>query len=67
MAAEHHHRDGLEFNVNRGGHVAGAPRDAYFRIYVVPSLDLVVYKIAGWGGWAHDTFFLDKPSHVAKK
>jgi CubicO group peptidase (beta-lactamase class C family) len=44
----------LMFEVNADGHVAGAPRDAYFKsggggfgIYVVPSLDLVVYKMAG--------------------
>jgi len=45
---------GLQFESNAGGHVIGAPRDAYFKsgaggsaIYVVPSLDLVVYKMAG--------------------
>jgi len=45
---------GLMFESNAGGHVAGAPRDAYFKsgaggsaIYVVPSLDLVIYKMAG--------------------
>ena len=42
------------FEVNADGHVAAAPRDAYFKsgaggfgIYVVPSLDMVVYKMAG--------------------
>jgi hypothetical protein len=44
----------LMFEVNADGHVFGAPRDAYFKsgaggsgIYVVPSLDLVIYKMAG--------------------
>ena len=45
---------GLMFEQNADGHVFGAPRDAYFKsgaggsgIYVVPSLDLVMYKMAG--------------------
>jgi CubicO group peptidase (beta-lactamase class C family) len=44
----------LMFEVNADGHVFGAPRDAYFKsgaggsaIYVVPSLDLVLYKMSG--------------------
>ena len=44
---------GLMFEVNADGHVFGAPRDAYFKsgaggsaIYVVPSLDLVIYKMS---------------------
>jgi CubicO group peptidase (beta-lactamase class C family) len=44
----------LMFEVNADGHVAGAPRDAFFKsgaggfgIVVVPSLDLVIYKMAG--------------------
>ena len=44
----------LMFEVNADGHVAGAPRDAFFKsgaggfgIYVVPSLDMVIYKMAG--------------------
>jgi CubicO group peptidase (beta-lactamase class C family) len=44
----------LMFEVNADGHVAGAPADAYFKsggggygIIVVPSLDLVIYKMAG--------------------
>ena len=43
----------LQFTINTEGHVA-APRDAFFKsgaggfgIYVVPSLDLVIWKIAG--------------------
>ena len=42
------------FEVNADGHVAGTPRAAYFKsgaggfgIMVVPSLNLVVYKMAG--------------------
>jgi CubicO group peptidase (beta-lactamase class C family) len=44
----------LMFEVNADGHVAGAPADAYFKsggggygVMVVPSLDLVIYKMAG--------------------
>lgn len=44
----------LMFEVNTDAHVAGAPRDAYFKsggggfgVMVVPSLDLVIYKMAG--------------------
>lgn len=44
----------FQFTVNAEGHVAGAPHDAFFKsgaggfgIYVVPSLDLVIWKIAG--------------------
>jgi CubicO group peptidase (beta-lactamase class C family) len=44
----------LMFEVNADGHVAGAPPDAFFKsgaggfgIMVVPSLDLVIYKMAG--------------------
>jgi CubicO group peptidase (beta-lactamase class C family) len=44
----------LGFNVNGDGHVAGAPRDAFWKtgsgghcFYVVPSLDLAVWKLGG--------------------
>lgn len=44
----------LMFEVNADGHVAGAPRDAFFKsgaggfgVYVIPSLDMVIYKMAG--------------------
>lgn len=47
----------LQFEVNTDGHVAGAPRDAFFKsgaggfgIYVIPSLDVVIWKIAGNDG-----------------
>lgn len=43
----------LQFEVNADAHVAGAPRDAWFKsgaggfaIYMVPSLELVAYKLA---------------------
>ena len=49
-----HYPYSLMFEVNQDGHVKGAPRDAYwksgaggFAIYVVPSLDLVIYKLGG--------------------
>ncbi len=44
----------LMFENNSDGHVAGAPRDSYYKsgaggfgIFVVPSLDLVIYKLGG--------------------
>ena len=44
----------LMFEVNADRHVAGAPKDAFFKsgaggfgICVIPSLDLVIYKMAG--------------------
>src|SRR6266446_938595 len=44
----------LQFEHNADGHVAGAPRDAYYKsgaggfgIFVVPSLDMVIYKLGG--------------------
>jgi CubicO group peptidase (beta-lactamase class C family) len=47
----------LQFEHNADGHIAGAPRDAFFKsgaggfcLYVVPSLDLVLYKMGGSGG-----------------
>ena len=47
----------LMFENNSDGHVAGAPRDAYwksgaggFGIFIVPSLDLVIYKMGGNDG-----------------
>jgi CubicO group peptidase (beta-lactamase class C family) len=47
----------LMFENNSDGHIAGAPRDAYFKsgaggfcLYVVPSLDLVLYKMGGSNG-----------------
>ena len=44
----------LMFEINADGHVAGAPRDAFFKsggggfgVIVIPSLDMVIYKMAG--------------------
>ena len=44
----------LMFEVNADGHLAGAPHDTFFKsggggygIVIVPSLDLVIYKMAG--------------------
>src|SRR5437588_1819793 len=47
----------LQFENNADGHVAGAPRDAFYKsgaggfgIFIVPSLDLVIYKLGGNNG-----------------
>ena len=44
----------LMFEINADGHVAGAPKDAFFKsggggygVAIVPSLDLAIYKMAG--------------------
>ena len=44
----------LQFEHNADGHVIGAPRDAFFKsgaggfcIFIVPSLDIVIYKLGG--------------------
>ena len=49
-----HYTHSFNFNMNEDGHVEGVPRDAYWKggaggyaIYVVPSLDLVIYKMGG--------------------
>jgi CubicO group peptidase (beta-lactamase class C family) len=49
-----HYTHSFNFNVNEDGHIAGAPRAAYWKagsggysIYVVPSLDMVIYKMGG--------------------
>jgi CubicO group peptidase (beta-lactamase class C family) len=49
-----HYNHSFNFNVNEGGAVADVPRDAYWKggaggyaIYVVPSLDMVIYKMGG--------------------
>lgn len=45
---------GLQFENNSDGHVPGGPRDAYYKsgaggfgIFIVPSLDVVIYKLGG--------------------
>jgi hypothetical protein len=47
----------LQFEHNADGHVAGAPRDAFYKsgaggfgLFVVPSLDVVIYKLGGSNG-----------------
>jgi len=52
-----HYPYSLMFEVNQDGHVEKAPKDAYwksgaggFAIYVVPSLDMVIYKLGGSDG-----------------
>jgi CubicO group peptidase (beta-lactamase class C family) len=47
----------LQFETNADGHVLGAPKDAFFKsgaggfgILIVPSLDLVIYKLGGKDG-----------------
>ena len=47
----------LMFEQNSDGHVIGAPRDAFFKsgaggfgIFIVPSLDTVIYKMGGKDG-----------------
>ena len=47
----------LQFEHNADGHVVGAPRDAFYKsgaggfgIFIVPSLDLVIYKLGGKDG-----------------
>ncbi|MEZ5401582.1 MAG: serine hydrolase [Bryobacteraceae bacterium] len=49
-----HYGYSLQFNVNGRGHWAGIPRDAFWKtgsggfcLYVVPSLDVVVFKMGG--------------------
>lgn len=52
-----HYPYSLQFDVNTDGDVPGLPRDAYWKsgsggraLYVVPSLDLVVWKFGGRDG-----------------
>jgi CubicO group peptidase (beta-lactamase class C family) len=49
-----HYPYSFQFTINDDGHVAGAPRDAFWKtgsgghaFYVVPSLDLVIWKLGG--------------------
>lgn len=55
----------LQWEHNADGHVAGAPRDAMWKsgaggfcLYVVPSLDLVIYKLGGSTGQYDPSFTL---------
>ncbi len=52
-----HYNHSFNFNVNEQGAVAEVPHDAYWKggsggyaIYVVPSLDMVIYKMGGTEG-----------------
>jgi len=62
----------LQFENNSDGHVAGAPRDAYYKsgaggfgIFIVPSLDLVIYKLGGNNGQYDPTLTgLPQPTDV---
>jgi CubicO group peptidase (beta-lactamase class C family) len=51
----------LQFEVNADGHVAGAPRDTYFKsgaggfgLYIIPSLDMVIYKMSSLNAETYD-------------
>jgi CubicO group peptidase (beta-lactamase class C family) len=51
----------LQFEVNADGHVAGAPRDTFFKsgaggfgLYVIPSLDMVIYKMSSVSDETYD-------------
>ena len=51
----------LQFEVNADRHVAGAPQDAFFKsgaggfgLYVIPSLDMVIYKMASLNSGTYD-------------
>ena len=52
-----HYPYSLQFNVNSNGDISSLPRDAYWKIgsgghcfYIVPSLDLIVWKLGGRDG-----------------
>jgi hypothetical protein len=59
------------FENNSDGHVAGAPRDAFWKsgaggfcLYVVPSLDLVLYKMGGnEGQYKEELTGIPQPSY----
>ena len=53
----------LQFENNSDGHVYGAPKDAFWKsgaggfcVFVVPSLDLAIYKLGGNNGQYDPTF-----------
>jgi CubicO group peptidase (beta-lactamase class C family) len=59
----------LMFEVNADGHVAGAPKDAFFKsggggygICIIPSLDMVIYKMAG-SDRQYDPAFTGQPEN----
>ena len=60
----------LQFEHNQAGQILGAPRDAFYKtgangfcLYIVPSLDLVIYKLGGKDGqWNPDLTRLPQPA-----
>jgi CubicO group peptidase (beta-lactamase class C family) len=51
----------LQHEVNADGHVAGAPHDAFFKsgaggfgLYMIPSLDMVIYKMSSLNAETYD-------------
>jgi CubicO group peptidase (beta-lactamase class C family) len=51
----------LQHEVNADGHVAGAPRDTFFKsgaggfgLYIIPSLDMVIYKMSSLNAETYD-------------
>ena len=53
----------LQWEQNSDGHVPGAPRDAFFKsgaggfcLYIIPSLDLVIYRMGGSTGQYDPTY-----------
>jgi len=60
----------LQFEHNQAGQILGAPRDAFYKtgaggfcLYIVPSLDLVIYKLGGSDGqWNPDLTRLPQPA-----
>jgi CubicO group peptidase (beta-lactamase class C family) len=59
----------LQFEHNHAGQILGAPRDAFYKtgaggfcLYIVPSLDLVIYKLGGKDGqWNPDLTRIPQP------
>ena len=59
----------LQFEHNQAGQILGAPRDAFYKtgangfcLYIVPSLDLVIYKLGGKDGqWNPDLTRIPQP------
>jgi CubicO group peptidase (beta-lactamase class C family) len=59
----------LQFEHNQAGQILGAPRDAFYKtgaggfcLYIVPSLDLVIYKMGGKDGqWNPELTRLPQP------
>lgn len=64
----------LQFNVNTGGETPSLPRDAYWKsgsgghcLYVVPSLDLIVWKLGGRDGqYRSEDTHLPEPVSLAE-